>query len=198
MSDRRVGLLRHGITRRSGCFCGSSDPELSAAGWAKMEEAITGYRWDLMVSSPLRRCREFAVAASRGRHVPLLLDARLVEMAFGDWEGLEPSRIWERDPGALSRFWEDPSRHPPPRGEPFSQFLDRVRSAWQSIISRGEQRILVVSHGGPIRLIRACVERRRPERLLEIDIPCGSLHWIERRVGTMARDNVTADRGHAP
>ena len=163
-----------------------------------MEEAISGYRWDLMVSSPFARCREFATAASRSRHVPLVLDARLSEMAFGDWEGLEPSWIWERDSGALSRFWEDPSRHPPPRAEPFAQFLDRVQSAWRSVVSRSEQRILVVSHGGPIRLIRACVEGRRPERLLEIDVPCGSLHWIECCVGPTGRVNVTTDRGDSP
>ncbi len=182
MSDRRVGLLRHGITLLSGCFCGSSDPELSAAGWAQMEEAISGHLWDLVMSSPLARCREFATAVSSNLQVPLLLDARLAEMGFGDWEGLDPSSIWERDPAALRRFWEDPSRHTPPRAEPFAQFLDRVQSAWRTLVSRGEHQILVISHGGPIRLIRASVENRRPERLLEIDVPCGSLHWIELRV----------------
>ena len=162
-----------------------------------MEDAIRGHSWDLVVSSPLARCREFATtAASRILQVPLQLDARLAEIGFGEWEGLEPSWIWEHDPVALSRFWEDPSAHPPPGGESFGHFLARVQSAWQEVVSRPERRILVVSHGGPIRLIRAGVEGRRPERLLDLDVPCGSLHWVE--LGVHSRDIVSSERGDSP
>ena len=56
----RLDLLRHGETESGGGFRGSLDDALTARGWAQMRTAVEGGRWDLLVSSPLQRCRAFA------------------------------------------------------------------------------------------------------------------------------------------
>lgn len=190
MRLRRIGLLRHGLTGSAGRFCGSSNPRLSPAGWAQMERSVGGSRWDRIVTSPLTRCLEFATALACRADVPLAIDPRWAEMDFGDWEDVAPAVIWEIDPGVLERFWQNPLRHPPPNGEPFEPFCDRVLSGWMDVVRTREPRILVVSHGGPIRLLLSHIERHPLERLLDIDVDYGSLHLLGacdgRIVGTRA------------
>lgn len=181
MRFRRIGLLRHGLTGSAGRFCGSSNPRLSPAGWAQMERSLGGSRWDCIVTSPLARCADFASALGVRQAATLALDPRWVEIHFGDWEDATPSAIRETDPKALERFWRDPVRHPPPRGELFAHFRDRVLSGWTDVVSSTRSRILVVSHGGPIRLILTQLEGGALERLLDIDVEYGSLHLVTAR-----------------
>jgi len=47
------------------------------------------------------------------------------------------------------------------------------------VVRTRESRILVVSHGGPIRLLLSHIERHPLERLLDIDVDYGSLHLLE-------------------
>src|SRR5215470_2869174 len=86
-------LLRHGPTEWTAArrLQGRSDVPLSASGrrvvetWELPVDAARG-QW---ISSPLARAAETA-AILRRRFRPdadLLLDPRLVEMSFGEWEG---------------------------------------------------------------------------------------------------------------
>jgi broad specificity phosphatase PhoE len=46
------------------------------------------------------------------------------------------------------------------------------------VVRTKESRILVVSHGGPIRLLLSHIERQPLERLLDVDVDYGSLHLV--------------------
>jgi len=176
----RVHLLRHGEPEGGARYWGGMDVALSAKGWQQMRAAVAGYSWDFIVSSPLRRCAAFAAALARELAVPCHYDADLREMSFGEWEGRSAAELMERDADGLRRFWSDPSAHTPPGGEPLAQLQARVMTAWQRIVSaQDEGRLLIVTHSGPIRLLRSAQWGTPLSALLSIDVPHAGLIEIE-------------------
>lgn len=155
-----VDILRHGLIDgycvAAPRFIGSIDDALSAQGWQQMHAAVqnNGYEWDLIVSSPLRRCCEFAEVLATERKIPLQLMHGLREYHFGVWEGEYLSDIAARDPLALQNFWNDPMAHTPIAAESLEEFRLRVVAVWQTLLQYQDyRRILVISHGGVMRLL---------------------------------------------
>lgn len=199
-----VDLLRHGETIAStsgapNALRGRSDDALSAlspAGWAQMRVATEGYAydWQVVVTSPLARCAAFAQAFAAAHGLPLERDARLAELDFGAWEGVAIAALMQdaASAAALGRFWRDPWRHPPPGGEPLEQFEARVREAWRELAARHRgRRMLLVTHGGVIRLL-LCAARGLPRSaLLDLPVPHASLHRLaDARLGPIADDGA--------
>lgn len=109
---------------------------------------------DAVYSSDLRRARETAevVADSQGLEVFARPDLREVDV--GSWSGLTRAEAEERFPEGFARWklgfpgWED--------GESYEAMTDRVLEAVKSIAADNpDGRVLVVSHGGPIRAMHA-------------------------------------------
>src|SRR5690606_221668 len=83
-----LDMLRHGETERGGGLRGSLDDRLTEQGWAQMREAVAqAGPWDALVSSPLRRCAQFADELGARLGLPVQLEAGVRELHFGDWEG---------------------------------------------------------------------------------------------------------------
>jgi len=175
----RISLLRHGEVEGAPAFRGRTDAPLSGAGWRQMERAVAGRRWARIWTSPLVRCLAFAERLAERLDVPLHLDERLAELDFGDWEGLTAAEVMAHDAGALARFWEDPARHPPPGGEDLASFEVRVMEAWAEIRALEPGPVLVVTHGGVIRLLRCRLEGRPLSELLQLEVGHASLHEFE-------------------
>ena len=134
--------------------------------------------WDRIIASPLIRCADFARALSQRLDLPLSLDPRLVELDFGAWEGRSAADLMVSDAEALGRFWADPVTHAPPGGESLPAFQDRVLAAWQDLTAQAltnRERLLVISHGGVIRVILCTLLDHPLERLLELDVSHASL-----------------------
>ncbi len=167
----RVSLLRHGATTAGNRYCGSTDTALSEQGWAQMWTAVAGRRWDRILSSPLRRCADFAARLGGNLAVPCGVDPRLREMHFGEWEGCSAAELMERAPDALSRFWKNPLEHPPPAAEPLPQLRARVSQLWRELADAGgDQSLLLVTHGGPIRVLLAERAAKPLSGLLDIEV----------------------------
>ncbi len=177
----RIGLLRHGEVAGGARFRGHRDDPLTAAGWDQMWAALRGAgRWERVVSSPLVRCAAFARAFARRHGLPLALDERLMEMYFGRWEGRSAAALLATDAEALTRFWQDPEGCPPPGGEPLARFRARVLAAWRDVLAaHAGRRVLLVTHGGVIRVLLAHLRSQPPARLLDIEVGHGSLHRID-------------------
>ena len=188
-----LDLLRHGETAGGTCYRGTTDDPLTAAGWEQMRAAVNdNARWEGIVTSPLRRCAEFARALARQRSIPLTLDERLAEMHFGAWEGRSTAELMSADPEALARFWDDPVTHTPPGAEPLARFATRVLATWNGIVrDHPGRRVLLVTHGGVIRVILSHVLRRPVERLLELDVGHAALHRL--RAAIDAQGNIRAE-----
>ncbi len=181
--DAVIDLLRHGDTGQRS-YRGQLDDPLSELGWSQLRAAVEGGAWDAVVSSTLQRCASFARELAQARGLPLRLDARLAEYHFGDWQGVPIETLAQEQGDALGRFWADPVAHPPPGGETFERFRARLSQALDDIAAQAaSRRMLVVTHGGAIRLLRCVAERRGFGDMAGIDVPHASLHplrWAVR------------------
>ncbi|SDA87119.1 alpha-ribazole phosphatase [Pseudomonas sp. NFACC15-1] len=177
----RLDLLRHGETELGGGLRGSLDDALTARGWEQMHTAVAqGGPWDRLVSSPLQRCARFAEQLGARLNVPVHLDKDLQELHFGAWEGRSAAALMETDAEALGRFWADPYSFTPPDGEPVLEFSRRVLAAVGRLhAAYAGQRILLVSHGGVMRLLLAQARGLPREQLLNVEVGHGALFALQ-------------------
>ena len=148
-------LARHGETdwNRDGRFQGHADPPLNAAGRRQAVElsaALAREQLAAVYSSPLRRAVETAevIATAHGLE-PVPVNA-LREVDVGAWQGLTSAEVEKRFPEQHARWlhygqgWED--------GETYEQMGERVVAALLDLAAAHDgNRILAVTHGGPIR-----------------------------------------------
>ena len=155
MNYTQLDFLRHGEPVGGRKYRGQTDDPLSEKGWAEMWAAVGSARpWQAIVSSPLSRCSIFAVSLAEEMAVPLALDERLKEVAFGEWEGKTPAELKARDPDLLFNFTRDPVGMRPAGAEDLSAFQARVGRAFDALAEtyRG-QHILVIAHAGVMRMV---------------------------------------------
>ncbi len=186
MIDAGFDLLRHGDTGQRS-YRGQLDDALSPLGWSQMREAVVGRAWDRIVSSSMRRCAAFARELADARGLPLAIDPRLAEYHFGDWQGVPIEQLADEQGDALAAFWRDPVAHPPPGGETFHAFATRLCAALDAHAPATGERVLVITHGGAIRLLRCLVEARDYGDMAGIDVPHAGLHRLAWNVGAERR-----------
>lgn len=159
MKTTTLDLIRHGEPEGGQMFRGSKDDPLSEMGWQQMRGAITGNdRWDAIVTSPMARCRHFAGELAGQLRIPIHVEDELREIGFGEWEGLTSEQVQARYGEQLSQFWQDPVSGQPPGAEAVVDFYQRVVSGyerWQRQLAG--KRVLIVCHGGVIRMVLAHV-----------------------------------------
>ena len=156
----RIDVIRHGepVGGRRYRGHGVDDP-LSETGWQQMWASVPETPpWDLIISSPLLRCVEFARALADRSQVPCSIIDDLKEIGFGDWEGKTPDEIIAQDPDALERFINDPIHNRPEGAESLRDFSTRVWNAYQDIVTQNQDKhVLIVAHAGVVRAIVANV-----------------------------------------
>lgn len=180
----RIDLLRHGRCEGGDIFRGSTDVALTAEGLASMRAQIARHAappWQRIVSSPLQRCRSFAEETAQQLALPLAVDPDLREMHFGDWEGREIAELWEADP-QLKLWSQDPGRHSVPGGETLAAFAERVNRALENLLAshKGEH-LLVITHGGVIRLLLTQAQSLARNQLREMEVPYAHIAQLEYR-----------------
>jgi len=99
-----------------------------------------------IISSPLQRCLQLAVALSTqplSTQAPRI-EPRLIEMDFGGWEG----RAWSDISRATLDAWATDIAHfAPPAGEAFADVILRLRSALHDLPTPA----IWITHAGVIR-----------------------------------------------
>jgi len=177
-----IDLLRHGEPEGGDRFRGIQDDPLSDAGWQQMRAAVADAApWDLIVTSPLRRCAEFAAELAQRHHLPLETEPGLRELAFGEWEGRTYGELQESEPEAVRAFFRNPLNHTPPGGEPLHACRERVHTAWDGIIERhGGRHLLLVCHGGVMRIIYSRLLKMPDEAMFHIEVPYACLTRVRR------------------
>jgi probable phosphoglycerate mutase len=121
LQGRRDTLLNaHG--RRQAAECGAVLHDLFARDRRDAQELK-------YVSSPLKRARETmeVLRAALGLAPPdYEIDARLTEIAYGEWEGLTLPEIEARNTGVLTQRERDKWDFAPPGGESYQQLAARI------------------------------------------------------------------------
>ena len=150
-----IDILRHGETTAGASFVGSTDVALTKIGWQQMQQAIPeNYGYDAVITSPLKRCSDFARGFSIQHGIPLVIEDNFREMDFGEWEGRSSEEIWENDREALLAFWQDPIENSPTGGENIVQFHARIMGAFTRMLKEFDNKhLLLVGHVGTIRSI---------------------------------------------
>ncbi|WP_017734643.1 alpha-ribazole phosphatase family protein [Pseudomonas sp. CBZ-4] len=187
-----LDLLRHGETELGGGLRGSLDDALTAKGWAQMRAAVVAQGlWDRVVSSPLQRCARFADELGTQLAVPVSLEKDLQELHFGAWEGQSAAALMETDAEALGLFWADPYSFTPPQGEAVSDFSDRVLGAVARLHQAyAGERVLLVSHGGVMRLLLARARGLPREQLLNVEVGHGALFSLHVAADGVLKEGV--------
>jgi alpha-ribazole phosphatase len=142
-----IDLMRHGEPVGGRAYRGNSvDDPLTGNGWQQMRNAVGQYtQWDRIITSPLRRCREFAEELGARINVPVTIEPGFREVGFGVWEGKSPGEIIEADPESYEAFYRDPE-HCRPDG------------VFDTLVQTCDgENALVVSHAGVMRAIVAHV-----------------------------------------
>jgi alpha-ribazole phosphatase len=175
-----VDLLRHGEPEGGKKFRGAVDDPLSPQGWAQMRAAVGDCRdWDVIVSSPLLRCAAFARELATWLKRPLEIEAGFREVSFGVWEGQSVAEVHAAEPVTLARFWSDPVAYPIVGGEPLADFDRRIERAWGALLDRHRGRhVLLVAHGGTIRMILRQILDVPLRRLWRLEVPFAALSRV--------------------
>lgn len=176
----QIDLLRHGEPVGGRRYRGQTDDPLSEKGWQQMRAAVMDMQgWDVIYSSPLRRCAEFAQELSGRLSLPVKTDERLKEIGFGCWEGRTPDDIRRNDPLRLENFWRDPITNRPDGAETLASFQIRVLAAWRDICAeQSGQRVLIVGHAGITRMIMSLVLGSPAEHMFRIQVDNAGLTRI--------------------
>lgn len=177
-STTTIDLLRHGECEGGRIFRGTSDVALLPEGFAKMQQAcnFVDEPWDHVISSPLKRCREFAESLVTQGELSFSVEDDLREMSFGDWDGCEIERIWQDSESEVQAWSDDPSMHTPPNGEPIKDVLARVVSFYSELLRvHKSKHVLLVTHGGIIRVMLAHLLNMPMSSVNRFDVPYASL-----------------------
>jgi alpha-ribazole phosphatase len=176
-----VDLMRHGTPLGGRRYRGQTDDPLSDVGWQQMHSAVGDQiPWKVILSSPLLRCVEFAKELAARHDLPLVIDARLKELGYGEWEGRTPDELLAESPERLNRFRHDPVNHAPLGAEPLAAFRERVLLAWEELNTRYRgQHVLVIGHAGVIRLVVHHILGGPLERMFRLQVPCASVTRVQ-------------------
>ncbi|MDH5611700.1 MAG: histidine phosphatase family protein [Gammaproteobacteria bacterium] len=156
----KIDVIRHGEPEGGRRYrgYGVNDP-LTEKGWQQMWASMPEQpTWDVIVSSPLARCLDFAQALSAKIGTTCIVEEDIKEIGFGVWEGLTPEQILAKDSQALDHFYKDPVHNRPEGAEDLDAFSQRVWNAYQAIASTYKNKhILIVGHAGVVRAVAANV-----------------------------------------
>ena len=89
---KKLILVRHGLTDYlvKGLYQGHSDPPLNKEGRAQIKSLADGFadkEPQIIFSSPLKRARKSADILNKDLDLEIIVDDRIKEISFGEWEG---------------------------------------------------------------------------------------------------------------
>jgi alpha-ribazole phosphatase len=153
----RLYLVRHPepVVKPDTCY-GSSDLSVISEQCDRVSAALlaTLPKDSTLFSSPLRRCAGLAQKLALGLdREPVVFDARLAEMHFGQWE----LRAWSEIPRAEIEAWvKDVVTYQPGGGESVLQMAARVRDFHDELLRGRHENAVVICHAGTIRMLMGC------------------------------------------
>lgn len=106
-----------------------------------------------IIHSPIARAAQTAQSIANRLSIPMVENANLAEIGFGDWDGLTNEEVFTAFEQEYNQ-WRGSFEVAPPNGESLREFDARVRSAFDSILSAyAGQTVVVVAHVMPIRAL---------------------------------------------
>ena len=190
-----IYLLRHGQTQwnKVGFIQGRYDVPLNEEGIRQAEEArkkFEGIQIDYCFSSPLKRAKQTAEIALASRNIEIKEDDRLVEMAYGVFEG-QPCKLGE---------FQYQRRQLPSRfknGENYFDVVHRAYSFLDEVVSLSkDHNILIVCHGAIGRAIKSYfLSSSTNDAFIDTICPNGGIEKYEYAPRNIPVKMVPPDKG---
>ena len=152
-------MIRHGETEWNSQqrMQGHSNSDLSFVGQAQIQalgEWMKNVPFDHIYSSDSLRAKQTAEAITQFSGHELKIDLRLREKNLGVFEGLTSDEASERHPEVFRLFKTAGSKYVIDEGESTQQLQDRALEIVDEIrIKHPEEHVLLVTHGGFIRVV---------------------------------------------
>lgn len=153
-------LVRHGTTQWNQMlrYQGRADNPLDEAGerqGALLEKYFEDIDVDLGVTSPLQRAKKTLdyCLATQKHPVPVIVDPAVIEIDFGDADGMTKEELLEHYPEFYRMYVlsEDRGHSIPPGGESIEHVYNRMRDGILKIAREHPgEKIVVASHGTAI------------------------------------------------
>ena len=159
MKETEIILIRHGETEWNSQhrMQGHSNSDLSSVGQAQIQalgQWMKNVHFDHIYSSDSLRAKHTAEAITQFSGHKLKIDLRLREKNLGVFEGLTSEEARERHPEVFRLFKTAGSKYVIDEGESTQQLQDRALEIVDEIrIKHPEERVLLVTHGGFIRVV---------------------------------------------
>lgn len=159
LQKTRVYLVRHGKTIYSHeeRYFGQKDIPMSQEGINQINalaKRLAGLEFAAIFSSDLQRARMSAEIIANKSGSEIIIEPGFKEMNLGDWEGLTYNDISRISPELAKEWMDNTAYFKFPHGESLFELKERVITALDSLIVKYKgDSILVVSHGGPIRVL---------------------------------------------
>jgi alpha-ribazole phosphatase/probable phosphoglycerate mutase len=170
----RLWLIRHGEPVpdvRGRCY-GRLDVSLSPEGRRQIEsvaERLAQEPLAAIYASPRKRALESAEIIATPHSCGIQTEDNLCEIDFGDFEGRTYDEISQRYPEIYRQWMERPTEVEFPHGESFSKLHARVTHALAVLMDRHSgQSVVLVTHGGVIRIVLADVLSIPPANVFRI------------------------------
>lgn len=165
-----IFLIRHGETNYNilGKIQGKQQIPLNETGKKQAEisrKLLKKMGITHIYSSKLIRAQETATIINSGFGLKINYDNRLNERNFGDWENKLWTEIFYENPEIRKIWKENPLDFSPPNGETVKNMISRVEEFFKELILNHNRndRIIVVLHGGPLKVIVGFAKELKPE-----------------------------------
>jgi len=155
----RLTYVRHGESdgNRSGKFFGQAETPLTSRGITQaraLADRLADERFDAAYSSDLSRAADTARHLLEGRGPEAVLDPRLREVHYGEWEAMDGRAVVGKSRDAWDAFLRGDA--PAPGGEDITALRWRMAAAAREYADRHPGgSVLVVSHGSAIAALLA-------------------------------------------
>lgn len=159
----RIYLTRHGQTdlNQEKLMQGRTDAPLNAVGIRQAEEArrkIANLHFDAVYASPLKRAIQTAAIIGGVSPGDIKIDDRIIETDFGKYE----RRRYDRLGLAMTSYWLLPELLSAPSSvETIRSMKERAESFVQDLEQKDYDNVLIVCHGGIMRVLSGCLAGRK-------------------------------------
>lgn len=197
---KTIYLVRHGQTayNKARMFQGHTNVPLNEEGLAAaqiLKKRLQDIPLAKIYVTDLVRTRQTAEPTARDHQITIEEVPALKEICFGEWEGLTFEEINARWPAEFKAVFNHPSQAKVVGGEGFFEVQKRAWQAFQQLVEKqGEDTsILVVSHGGAIRMVLCALLEIPIDNMWKITLDNVSVTKIykdKNRLGLVYLNNV--------
>ena len=173
-----VYIVRHceALGNLARVFQGQTDYDITEKGAKQLEclaKRFENIHIDKVYASPLTRTQKTAKSVADPKGLPIVLDERLREIHFGDFENAPYDDFKNLYPEYGEKWLNTPWEFETPNGEKMTEIYERIWEAFKDIIKENEGKaVLLASHGCAIRNLLCHAVFNDIKRLT--DLPIGN------------------------